>query len=154
LNVFPKGIPLCFDQKPDFKLGIRYDGPKYHAQSGTPSDLKYIIVTDLFNLKDFSIVIIEKLFFLLSVTQSTNFLNPVCLRPPLTLLDRAEIFTIDSWKYSTEMKLAIIVFDPPIRTYRILKAKHPDSRPNLYVFLSQNGKEVRFTEKLKVTSEI
>jgi hypothetical protein len=71
---------------------------------------------------------------------------------PLTLSDRAEIFITDTLKYHPEVKLAVLISDDCIRIYRVLKARNSVlARTFKYFFIK---KEVRFSKKLKTTSDI
>ncbi len=72
---------------------------------------------------------------------------------PLTLSDRAEIFTKDTSKYPLEVESAVFISDDSILIYRVLIPSKTGSGQNLYVFFYKK-KKLRFSKKLETTSEI
>jgi hypothetical protein len=66
--------------------------------------------------------------------------------PSLILSDRAEIFTTNTLKYSPEVKSAVLIFDQPIRIYRVFKPTNPGFWKTFPYFFNQN-KESKTFEK-------
>jgi hypothetical protein len=72
---------------------------------------------------------------------------------PLTLSDRAEIFTTDTSKYPLEVESTVLISHDPIRIYTVLIPRKPGLARTFTYFFKKKEK-VRFSKKLKTTSEI
>ncbi len=90
-----------------------------------------IIEKQIFNFSNLFCVFLKNGF-------SSNALNCATDDLPLTLSDRAEVFTTDTSNYSPGVKLTVFVFDIFIRIYRLLKVKNQVLAKTLtYLFIKK-----------------